>query len=998
MAIVGVVTNTGLAEAVKVSSNQGWSIFPTRFGVSANAGDMRPTRTDANTMWYQAAISEQTVVSENTIQFVCTIPPQVIATDEYIREIYLFGENSEDQTEFLLAVGQPTETITYFKDGSITLRMHITLANVQASQVFEFKYTGHRSIEEHNTDETAHREIFGRLTDQIKALGETILIENQLASGGAVYIDRDTAMAKVDEGRFYYKGELITVPPGEFPIELSGQASIGVWIGADADGNQTVEWGTRYRGTGSSFHEVHQVEDGYLKTMARGEMAPEPVDTSVIRYDREANGSYIVHGLNVSVPEAGDSHYRVMVAEGKAHIEGVEVEKPAFSSLTYPFDPDTQLILSERHVFQPDEKGEMAVMVDNQPMSHDEPVKVTHLKAATLGIERAQSAGTQDLIIPGLTKVKAVTYGSSTFKEGRDFRVQGPYIDWGLAGAEPPTGALYTAEVEYLHEVTVSPEEVSTSGFTFSGAIPNTTLQVQYHAMLPRKDLIVLVIDGTISRIKGRGDTHGIKAPKAPEGTLALAELTHHWTPGIAPGVENTGVLAVRASELTEMQQQIASLFDMMAEERIARAASSDDPRAKRGIFIDPFIDDSMRDGGAVQTALIDPENEILTLAFDVHTMDTLRMSEDDAPEELAMLPYNLRAILEQTASTGHMLVNPYAAFDPIPPDMTLKPAIDNWTITGTTRNTISRTIRRSRTVRTSWRSGRTGRSTSSSTSSTTRTSVRESQLPNLRGIRVSFEIKGFFPGEQLEQLLFGGRDVTATIGDYGAPVVGNKLLTGDNSLLDLRPMFSGASDAVQNWDRNAQLSSGTQPTEVNVWEVSSGRVRCSANSSSLVSLVSRDTFDNFDVTVRYRGENDNDWIGVVLAAVKVGNKVHTLTAMHATRTSSTQRWMIAQNYRQSDQRILDTSKASQVPYTQSSWSRIPDGVTVRVRRRGDTIEVWSSEFNSRTIKDSTRYVIDLASDPQLAVFRAPGAWGFCAHSNRSNFEVVSHTNNGNLS
>lgn len=999
MAIAGIVTNTGLAEAVRASSNQGWSIYPTQFGVSANGGELRPTRTDANEMWYQAQITDQTVVSENTIQFVCTIPPQVIETDNHIREIYLFGENSEEGTEFLLAVGQPTEAITYFKDGSITLRMHVTLANVQASQVFEFKYTGHRSIEDHNTDALAHQELFGTLTDQIKSLGEAMLVDGQLATGGAVYIDREAAQATIDEAKFYKDGLLVDVPSGSFAIPLSGQIGVGVWTTKQVDGTTAAQWGTRYDSNkGDVYHEVHLIADGFLKTLSSGVVVDEPVHTSVIRYDREAHGNYIVHGLQGRALETGDGWYTVQVSEGKAHIDGIEVEQRQSTELTYTFDPDTEMVLSERHVFQPDEKGQMAVSVENQPLAVEKPVVVTYTKSATLGVERGQVPGTADLVIENLLEVKAVRYGTSTFLPGRDFILQGATLNWSPLGSEPPTGSLYTVEATYQVEHTVDPEEVSGPGFIFGGAVPGTSFQVKYHTLLPRKDLIVMDRFGVFSRIKGKGDTRSLSTPKAPAGTIALTELTHHWTPGIAPGVQNTGIMAIRADELFEMQRQISDLYDMMAEERIARAAEGDDPRAKRGIFIDPFLNDDQRDGGAVQTAYVDEDAEELTLATDVHTMDDFQFAEADAPNGVVTLPYTLRTVVEQNASTGHMLVNPYMAFDPIPPSIALKPAVDNWTINRNTRQTITRTRQRTERVRGWLFSLRFGggsiRTNSAGSTRTTNTLNSTRQLPNLRSIRVSFTIRGFTPNEKLSKLTFGGRDVTSTVWTFGKPVVEKKLLIEDNRLLDTRQLYTTATDAVTNWSRNAQRGTDDNyQSELGVWEISNGRLRCSANTASFVTLTSVDTFNNYGATVRIRGEGDDDWVAVVIAAVKVGNTLHTISAVAATRTSS--QWALWQNFGRSDARVLKNNIG--LTYN-GTWNSAPDGITIYVRRAGDKIQATASQFGSRSLDQNTRYELDLRDDPKLAVFRTPCAWGIGARSQRSNFEVLSSTNHGNVS
>lgn len=1004
MAIVGVVTNTGLTESVRASSNKGWAIHPTRFGISADSGELRPTREDTKLIWYEAPISDQTVVSENTIQFVCTIPPQVIDTDEQINEIYLFGENSEDQSEFLLAVGQPTDTITYFKDGTITLRMHVTLANVQASQVFEIKYAGHRSIEDHNQNDDAHQELFGALSDQIKSLGDAILIENQVSSGGAVYIDRTSGTAQVDDAKFYHQGILKRVPAASFAIPLSGSVSLGIWTGKTEQGEDTLVWGTRYSPAGDAFHEVHLIQDGFLMTLTDGTIKDEPVHTSVARYDRDANGSYIVHGMNVRIRETGDNHYVVQIGEGKAHIDGSEIDQPRIIERTYDFDPDTERVVAELHQFQPDEKGQMGVVVDNQPIAAHEPVKVTYTKRSTLGVERGQIAGTADFIVENLLTVHSIRYGTSSFLEGRDFVIKGSTIDWSPIGAEPPTGSLFTIDCEYIVERTIPESDVLESGFTFEGAITGTNFHVEYETLLPRKDLIVLERDGTVNRIRGKGDTRALSAPKPPAGTLAIAELGHHWTSGINPAVENTGVVAVRADELTAMKENITNLYDLMAEERIARMAAGDDPRTKRGIFVDAFVDDNQRDGGAIQTAMVNAAAGELTLSSDVHTMDTKGLSTDDAPNGLAMLPYTLRNVLSQDYSTSSMKVNPYSAFDPIPPAIKLSPALDNWTITQNLRRTITQTRTRREMVRAATFSSMFNTSSSSLTrlmgNNTAQNVVtRSEELPHLRELRVSFEVKGFKPNEKVSKIKFGSIDVTPSLDSFGLPALDTTLLAGSNSALDTRPLYAGANEAVTGWQRNSFSSSGARPNELTPWSLKGGRVHYGANSGTYVTLTSPDTFDNYDATVRVRGTNgDDDWVGVVLASLTINGKTNTLTALRATR-DGVHAWRLLVNAGQAGSRsLLESEKRYASIDKKGVWSTFPDGTTIQIERKGDSFKVSASKMGERVIEPASTFSFSLDDHADLEVFKKPCSWGFAALSQPCSFEVLSHSNKGNIS
>jgi len=267
--------------------------------------------------------------------------------------------------------------------------------------------------------------------------------------------------------------------------------------------------------------------------------------------------------------------------------------------------------------------------------------------------------------------------------------------------------------------------------------------------------------------------------------------------------------------------------------------------------------------------------------------------------------------------------------------------------------------------------------------------------LPHLRELNISFEVKGFKPDETVTDVLFGRTDVTASLGSYGIKPVTNTLLVGSNSLLDTRPLFLSSTDAASNWRRLSHLPSGNDNKQLGGWSIRSGLLAYPANSSSYVSLTSLDTFDNFDVTVRVRGPNDNDWAGVVIAAVTIGNKTHTLSALRATRDGA-ESWMLVRNFRQADAHVYThgTSYANQHNAVDGNgtWPQSPDGTTIRIKRKGSVIEAWASKFGSRNIEIGSRYTLNLAD----TVFVVPGAWGFGAYSQSSTFEIVSQANNGN--
>ena len=76
MAIQGVITDIGIAESIDAANNEGFFIKPLRFSVSNIAGALDVTRTTPNAgEFFSAPISSAVVIDQNTVKFICTIPP-----------------------------------------------------------------------------------------------------------------------------------------------------------------------------------------------------------------------------------------------------------------------------------------------------------------------------------------------------------------------------------------------------------------------------------------------------------------------------------------------------------------------------------------------------------------------------------------------------------------------------------------------------------------------------------------------------------------------------------------------------------------------------------------------------------------------------------------------------------------------------------------------------------------------------------------------------------
>ena len=222
-------------------------------------------------------------------------------------------------------------------------------------------------------------------------------------------------------------------------------------------------------------------------------------------------------------------------------------------------------------------------------------------------------------------------------------------------------------------------------------------------------------------------------------GQLELAKLQHTWFKDAPTAVKNTAIAAVSMGTLQDMRADIFDLYDLVAILRLQTRAIATAPAATRGVFVDPFLDDAMRDLGQNQTAAIVDGELMLPIRADVAPL-----SAHDRP---LTLPYKKVVLVEQTARTGGMKINPYSAFDPIPATVTLMPPVDTWTQTETVNGAaVTRLIGGGNLTRT--------------TENTERRTIGTRQAEHLRPITITFRIEGFLPDEPLRRVIFDGIEI----------------------------------------------------------------------------------------------------------------------------------------------------------------------------------------------------------------------------------------------
>lgn len=216
-------------------------------------------------------------------------------------------------------------------------------------------------------------------------------------------------------------------------------------------------------------------------------------------------------------------------------------------------------------------------------------------------------------------------------------------------------------------------------------------------------------------------------------------------------------------------------------------------------------------------------------------------------------------------------------------------------------------------------------------------------------------------------------------------------------------------------WQRFARMGSAmpddpyndeAYPSELNSWsyDATTDGVASTINSSSFIGFISNQRYNNYTLEVIVRSANsDDDYIGLVLAhAVDDAGNAHTLDVMRAMMGAAPM--TIVKDRRVADVVIQNVYSGLKWPNglvatgplggnqnnANWGWSSWPNGVRLKVTREDDTITIETSQINETTYYAPATVVLDLASDPNLAVFRGPQRYGYACHSQASStWEVL---------
>lgn len=277
---------------------------------------------------------------------------------------------------------------------------------------------------------------------------------------------------------------------------------------------------------------------------------------------------------------------------------------------------------------------------------------------------------------------------------------------------------------------------------------------------------------------------------------------------------------------------------------------------------------------------------------------------------------------------------------------------------------------------------------------------------------RIETEVSKSFPVGAKGMVPFI-KDDNSRSAEMGRLLKIGEFIETDAELNDSRSRIVSMATVFNEWKRFSHDTTADQPaiaSELTSWsyDAATDTIKCTINSSSHVGFVSLTKYDKYlHEVILSSTDGDSDMIGVVIAFAVDGNgREHTLTAIRTKSSEAhvlagaTAGWVIVYNYNRSDEKVIVDGSFLAGTAGATGWSTVPQGTSVRVKRDGDTIEAWTSQFadSTATIDNNTKLTVNLLSDSVLAVFRGPAAYGYSAFSQPSaSFKVVSFSETANV-
>ncbi|WNV10093.1 DUF4815 domain-containing protein [Tardiphaga sp. 709] len=527
--------------------------------------------------------------------------------------------------------------------------------------------------------------------NRVKQIADAFWRDGSLVSGGAIVLGpivNATVEARLAAAKVYIRGAVHDIEARNLVVSAVGTVVIGIRLrtytvsyeddptlkgqapGTRAQGEPGASalvmkgrWGFEGDGEEGDFFPIHTIKDGVIDTPVEPGM-DDAWANLLARYDREAHGGYVVEGFKVQALGLENAKQVFTVSEGTINVYGYKRTRPASYRLRVDEEPEVLLIDDEPHAVN---SGTQTIVVRFAPIA--EILEVTIIAEKTVTLTHGAFTGVSDALPdPTVLSIREVKQGATVYAATTSYKLTGAAVDWSPGGAEVAPGSTYQVTYQYLTNAV--PTNIQRDRFDITGAANDTTAFLKYKTKLPRFDAVVADQTGAISYLKGISSLYAPQVVVVPPTLHKLADVENLW--GLVPNVRQVATVRMPFNDLRSLEGMVGDLYALVSEERLQRDVDRKEVAAKRGVFVDPLIDDDMRDQGIVQTGAIFSGKLWLPVIPTVTTLPVLETT----------LSYIGENVFEQRQITGETKINPYQVFGPPATDVALNPSVDLWTDT----------------------------------------------------------------------------------------------------------------------------------------------------------------------------------------------------------------------------------------------------------------------------------------------------------------------------
>ena len=550
---------------------------------------------------------------------------------------------------------------------------------------------------------------------------------------------------------------------------------------------------------------LFEIRDGELIDKVGRSIVENGMVNLIAKYDRNANGNYVVDGYEVSYlsKESDLGPFMVSVADGSANVYGWNYESE--------FSQDLEILPLVD--FELKESEPVSFIGDGWYEPRHTPIRKVFRISGQKLIESEQKthaySGSSDELdnqpVNVILEVNDLAdFSGKSYAEGTDWVQSGDSIAW-LGNEEPLAGATFyvkyrynytetegtftgnnsdiysIADSDYLHKIYIE-------GFT-----PGTSVSIDYDFVLQRVDSIFLDAKGKLGAVRGVPDESEPRSPSTDKDqTLKLANI--QMGADFTPYVTQDSQRVFKMSDIQLLLDGIKSNEYNISRLALVQNLNENQPSSIfSNTFVDDFMDDDLRDDGLYP--LNDEFNNALTvsgnLVLDIN-WENVAITNVLAPEQDAIAIPSVKSdvILNQPYWTKSRQINEYLFKAPPEAHIEIEPKVYRWV----SRNNYTRYVssRQTSTVTRNswtwrwrwwgWRSttvstsvSRQSLGTSSRTTSSISTSRHPEIIPRIR-IRIKSDV-GDFNSNEVVDIKFAGKVAASLTTDSNGKLDGTFLV-----------------------------------------------------------------------------------------------------------------------------------------------------------------------------------------------------------------------------